>query len=112
MSDATYILGTVEYLMVEITDETPGNTFDPADWTAAVYLADSATSVVIEDVTAGDWETATIETVGTRFYAKVLIGDDLDPQVGTYRAYVKLTPDSGSELPILKAEGLVTIVGE
>lgn len=110
MSDATYILGSIEYLMVEITNETPGQTFDPADWTAAVYLADTATSVVIEDVT--DWEAATIETVGSKFYAKALISD-LAPDVGTYRTYVTLTPTGGgSESPILEAAGLTTVKGE
>ena len=111
MSDATYILGSVEYVLVEITDETPGNTFVPADWTAAMYLAESGHSVVIDDLTPGDWQAAAIETVGTRYYAKALT-DDLVTDVGIYRAYVQLTPDSGSELPILKAAGTVTIAGE
>ena len=111
MSDATYILGSVEYVTVEIEDETPGQTFDPADWTAAMYLADSEHSVVIDDLTAGDWEAAFLETVGAKFYAKALL-DDLVSDVGTYRVYVLLTPDSGSEIPILKATGSVVVSGE
>ena len=113
MSNATYVLGTIEYLMVEIEVETPGVTFVPADWTAKMYLANTATSVVIDDLTAGDWEVAALETVGTKHYAKILVGDDIDPGVGVYNAFVKLTPDSGTgEYPILKAAGTVTVVGE
>ena len=109
MSDVEYILGTGEYHMVEITNETPGETFVPAAWTATMYLANTAQSVVIDDVST--WESASIETVGTKFYSKALISD-LISDVGVYRTYVTLTPDSGSELPIIKAEGTTTIVGE
>ena len=112
MSDVTYVLGTVEYLMTEIEVETPGVTFVPADWSAAMYLADTATSVVIDDVAGGDWKTAALETVVSKHYAKALIGTDFANGVGTYGVFVKLTPDSGSELPILKAAGTVSIVGE
>jgi hypothetical protein len=111
MSDATYILGSVEYLLVEIECETPGATFVPADWTAAMYLADAGHSVVIHDVAGGDWKAATIETVGTKYYAKALVSD-LAADVGSFRTYVKLTPTSGSETPILRALGTVTVEGE
>jgi len=107
MSDATYILGTVEYVLVEITDETPGSTFTPADWTATMYLAETDHGVVIDDVST--WVSATIETVGTKYYAKALISS-LVADVGNYRAYVTLTPDSGTETPILRAMGTVTVV--
>ena len=112
MSDVEYILGTGEYLMLEIENETPGETFAPASWTAAVYLAEVGHSVVIHDLTAGDWETASIETVGTKYYAKVNV-DDVVTDVGAYRAYIQLTKTLGTENPVLlRGEGTVTIVGE
>jgi len=111
MSDVTYILGSAEYVMLEIENETPGATFDPADWTATMYLAEVGHSVVIHDVPSGDWEAASIETVGTKYYAKALT-TALVSDVGDYRAYLTLTPDSGSEVPTLKAAGTVSIVGE
>lgn len=112
MSDVTYVLGTVEYVMVEIENETPGVTFVPADWSAGMYLADTATSVVIDDVAGRDWKTASLETVGSQHYAKALIGTDFANGVGTYNVFVNLRPDSGSEVPILKAAGCVTIVSQ
>jgi hypothetical protein len=111
MSDATYILGSVEYLLVEIECETPGATFVPADWTATMYLADTGHSVVIDDVPGTDWKAAVIETVGSKYYAKALVSN-LATAVGSYRVYVTLTPDSGSETPILRALGTVTVEGE
>jgi hypothetical protein len=109
VSNATYILGTVEYLMLEIECETPGVTFVPADWTAKVTLVELGTAFD-DDAAPSIWTDATLETVGEAHYAKVLLGDEPAPAVGKYRALVRLTKTlGGSEIPLLKAIGTVTV---
>lgn len=120
MSSAVYILGTIEYLFLEIEATAPGFVFDPADWTAELALIPLGTPLVPEpegapaedDPTPTVWTDAVLETIGTVNYAKVLLGDDPILPEGRYRALVRLTETSGgTEVPLLKAKGLVTIQG-
>ena len=107
MSNATYILGTLEYLMLEITVTTPGRTFDPSDWTAEVSLAVVGQPFLDKPAS---WVEAELETVGTTDYVKVLLGESPAPTAGTYRALVRLTQTSGgTEIPLLVAKGFVTV---
>ena len=120
MSNATYILGTIEYLFLEIEATAPGFTFAPAEWTAEVALLALGAPIVEEpegapaedDPTPTVWTDAVLETIDAVNYAKVLLGDDPAPPEGRYRAIVRLTKASGgTEVPLLKAKGLVTVVG-
>ena len=109
MSDATYVLGTVEYLMLEVACETPGVTFTAADWGAKVTLVELG-EVFDDDATPSIWEDAVLEVVGTTTYAKVLVGTTLTPAVGKYRALVRLTKTvGGTEIPLLRARGNVIV---
>lgn len=107
MSDATYILGTVEYVTLEIECDTPGITFTPADWTAKATLVELGET--FSDVPAV-WVDAALSTVDDKHYAKVLLGSTLTPTVGKYRALVRLTKTMGGvEIPLLKAIGAVIV---
>lgn len=111
MSDATYILGTVEYLMLEIECETPGVTFTASAWTAKVTLVE-LDHVFDDDAVPSIWTTAALEVVGTKTYAKVLIGTGgiVVAAAGRYRALVRLTKTvGGTEIPLLKAVGTVLV---
>jgi hypothetical protein len=109
MSNATYILGTVEYVMLEIECETPGVTFTPADWTAKMTLVEVG-AAFDDDAAPSIWEDAILETVGDKHYAKCLLGSVLTPAVGKYRALVRLTKTlGGAEIPLLKAVGTVIV---
>lgn len=109
MSDATYILGTVEYLLLEIEATTPGVTFDPDDWTAEVALVEFGDTLDI-DAVPSVWSAATLITADGKDYAQVLLGDEIDPVAGKYHAFVRLTKTvGGTEIPLLRASGSVTI---
>jgi len=109
VSTATYIYGTVEYLMVKIECETPGITFTPADWSAKMTLV-AIDEVFDDDAAPSIWTDAVLETVGTDHYAKILLGSAPIPAAGTYRALVRLTKTvGGTEIPLLKASGLVRV---
>ena len=111
MSDATYILGTVEYLLLEIECETPGVTFTPSAWTAKVTLVE-LDHVFDDDAVPSIWTTAALEVVGTKTYAKVLIGTGgiVVAAAGRYRALVRLTKTvGGTEIPLLRALGTVLV---
>jgi hypothetical protein len=107
MSNATYIAGTAEYVILEVECHTPGATFAPADWTAKAALVPIGEPFVDADA---DWEDAELATVGTVVYAKALLTDLLDPVTpGKYRALMRLTKTvGGTESPLLRA-GLVIV---
>ena len=120
MSNATYVLGTIEYLFLEIEATAPGFVWDPTEWTAEVALLELGTPLVPEpegapaedDPTPTVWTDAVLETIDAVNYAKVLLGDDPELPEGRYRAIIRLTETSGgTEVPLLKAKGLVTIQG-
>ena len=109
MSNATYILGTVEYLLLEVDCTTPGFLFTAADWTAEVALV-AVGDAFDDDAVPSIWADATLEEVDGTVYAKLLVGDDITPAAGSYRAYVRLTKTlGGAEIPLLKALGTVTV---
>ena len=120
MSNATYVLGTIEYLFLEIEATAPGFVWDPTEWTAELALLPLGSGIVEEpegepaedDPTPTVWTDAVLESIDTVNYAKVLLGDDPELPEGRYRAIVRLTQTSGgTEVPLLKAKGLVTIQG-
>ena len=103
----SYVLGTSEYVMIKIRNTTPGGTFTPTDWTAQVACFPVGEPF---DADRADWITAAFETVDGVDYAKVLLAEGgLELAAGKYNAFVKLTPDAGSELPIIRARGVVQI---
>jgi hypothetical protein len=108
MSDATYIRGTIEYVVLEIEATTPGFTFTPAEWTAKMALVKLGAE--FNDAKRGIWHDAVLEAVGAKNYAKVLLGDELTPAVGKYRVLVRLAKTSGgTEIPLLEALGQVVV---
>lgn len=107
MSNATYTLGTVEYVVLEIEATAPGFTFTPADWTAKVALVEI--DAAFSDVPAS-WTAATLEQVDGKNYAKVLLGATPILAAGKYRGLVRLTKTvGGTEIPLLNAVGVVTV---
>jgi len=109
MTNANYILGTVEYVTMEIECTTPGFVFTPADWSAVVTLV-SLDDVFDDDAAPSIWSPAYLEEVGGKNYAKVLLGDDPDLTPGRYRMLVRLTKTvGGTEIPLLRARGEVLV---
>lgn len=108
MSNATYIAGSAEYVILEVECLTPGVTFAPADWTAKAALVPLGEPFV--DANA-DWQDAVLETVDSVVYAKALLTDLLDPvMVGKYRSLLRLTKTvNGTEIPLLRGVGLVVV---
>lgn len=108
MSDVTYILGTLEYVVVEVDCTTPGATFTASEWGAEAAFCLVGTPF---DAASATWYDATLETVSTKDYAKVLCGSvGWDPDAGTYKVFVRLTKDSGgTEIPVLRALGKVIV---
>jgi hypothetical protein len=109
VSNAAYILGTVQSLVLEIETTTPGVTFVPGDWAAKVALVELG-AAFDDDATPSIWHDATLLVADDKNYVQILIGDDLDPAVGKYRAFVRLTKTvGGTEIPLLRASGSVTV---
>lgn len=107
MSNASFIFGTVEYVMLKIVATTPGFTFDPDGWTAKVTLVEVG---AVFDDDAAIWTDAVLEVVGGNNYAKVLLGNDPAPGVGRYRVLVRLTQTlGGTEIPLLVGGGRVVV---
>ena len=108
MSKATYILGTSEYVVLEIECDRPGITFVPADWSAQIALTEFGS---VFDDSGARWANAILETVDKKDYAKALIGDLLSPvAAGHYRAVVRATKtQGGTEIPLLRATGTIAI---
>jgi hypothetical protein len=109
MSKASYVLGTVEYVALEVTCSRPGFTFVPAEWTAKMALV-PLDSDFDDDATPSIWADATLEEVLGVVYARLLLGEDIEPPAGRYRAMVRLTKTSGgTEIPLLRATGEITV---
>lgn len=104
MRDVAYVLGTVEYLMVELrpADED----FVSTGWT--VKLALSPVGAAFDSASA-DWTTGTFETIDDKLYARVLLGFEPDVEAGRYEVYVSLSKDGEAEAPVFKALGRVTV---
>ena len=108
MSDVTYIYGTIEYLILEIDWTAPGQTFTATDWTAQVTLC--AVGTPFNTATAS-WTSAALGLVGTTNYVQILVGSTLNPTVGKYKAFVKLTKTAEpTEYPVIECRGLVKVV--
>lgn len=116
MANATYILGTNEYLVVELTRTALSATFTAANWEYELCLVgigedfDEAAATWVDAV----YELATDSGGQTHHTVKALIGGDDPPaeEPGKFTPYVRMTSVTESETPtILRAWGRVTLVG-
>ena len=108
--DATYILGTDEYVVLELTD-VPDD-FTSSEWGAEMALLDVDDTWDPDDVTDDPWVAATFGTSEDgNDTVKALISDLLDEAAaGTYKSLVRLTKTvGGTEIPVLRASGRVVI---
>ena len=107
MSDATYVLGTDEYVAWEIECTTPGFTYTSSEWTAAATMVELGTPFV--DAPAS-FTVAALSTVGTKSYGKARLADLGGSAAGKYRVLTRLTKTQGGvEIPLLRARGVVTV---
>jgi len=107
MSDATYILGTDEYVIWEIECNTPGFTYTASEWSAAAAAVAVGTSFV--DAPAS-FTPAALELVGGVNYGKAKLLALGITTAGKYRILTRLTKTVGGvEIPLLKARGVVTV---
>jgi len=103
MSDATYIVGSQEYLRVEVARAFGG--FATGDYTGELGLCPYGhPASTIEET---DWIDAAWEIVDGHDYLTILLAVDLTPAAGAYTVYARLT--GTTEIPITRAVGKVTI---
>lgn len=107
MSDATYILGTDEYVVWRIECTTPGEAYAPAEWTAKAAMVALGTAFVDEPTS---FVVAALTVVDGKNYGKARLIDLGGAVAGRYRILTRLTKTAGGmETPLLKADGLVTV---
>lgn len=114
MSDATYLVGTDEYVVWKIECTTPGFTYTPSEWTAVaamVPLEEPFVDDATPEANPSVWTAAILSVVNATNYGKAKLVDLIDPVVvGKYRILTRLTKTGGgAETPLLKAEGRVTL---
>lgn len=104
MANARYLLGSGEYVVVEI--ERTRGTYDPEDWTYELCLL--PLGEVFAEETAG-WVPAVYELADGKHTVKAHL-EDLADAVGRYQPRVRLTSETDAESPVpLRALGMVTI---
>jgi len=107
MSNAVYVLGTDEYVVWEVECDTPGFTYTPAEWNAVAAAVKLGTTFV--DAPAS-FTTATLSASGGKNYGKARLADLGCTTVGRYRILTRLTKIiGGTEIPLLRAVGTVTV---
>jgi hypothetical protein len=108
MSDATYILGTDEYVIWKIECKTRGFTYVPSEWTAKAAMVELGTAFV--DEPESFVVAALTATDGTNYGKARLVDLAGTVAIGQYRIITRLTKTAdGSETPLLKASGIVTV---
>ena len=107
MSDATYILGTDEYVIWQIDCTTPGFTYVPADWTAKAAMVARGTAFVDEPAS---FTTAALSVVDGKNYGKARLIDLGGTVAGQFRILTRLTKTAGGvEIPLIEAVGRVIV---
>ena len=108
MSNATYILGTDEYVIWEIECTTPGFTYVPGEWAAKAAMVALGAAFVDEPAF---FATAVLTVVDGRNWGKARLVDLIDPvAIGKYHILTRLTKTAGGmEIPLLRASGAVTV---
>ena len=102
MSNPTYIVGTQEYLRIEVVRAF--GSFDTGDYTGEIALSPWGAAF---DAATADWDAGVWETEDDHHYLRILLGVDLVPTAGEYTVYARLT--GITEIPITRAVGKVTI---
>ncbi len=95
---------STEFVKSRITATKNGSSYNPTGDTVEV-----AFKLPGVDPTGPDWHAATWETVGTAYYARLLVGPvgGLVLPVGTYHMWIRVT--DAPEVPVLEAPGTVRI---
>lgn len=109
MTDVSYLTGTVEYIVFELT-KTPDDYVSSA-WTCQAAVSQPGTP--FSDV-PGNWYTAVLEDAteddGVHHYAYVLTGPTgIDTTARTCKGLLRLTKTvGGTEIPLIEAVGKIT----
>ena len=116
MADASYILGTNEYVVVELERSALSATFTASNWDYELCLVaigdafDESTETWVDAV----YELATDAAGQTHHTVKALLAGTtpLTAVAGTFTAFVRMTTTAGeTETPtLLRAAGKVTVV--
>jgi len=108
MSNVSYVAGSKEQIVVELTCSATG--FDVTEWTGELAFTELGDAF---DGAAATWVDAVLTAGATSdaFVAAVMQTIDVDLDPGKYKAHVRLTKtgDATAELPILPAQGFITI---
>lgn len=111
MADATYLLGSNQYVVVELERTALSASYTPANWIYALVLKRQGE---VFDGDSETWETATYELATdsegeTHHTVKALL-PDLVTVKGKYNPFVKMTSLSETETPTyVDAAGVVTV---
>ena len=108
MSDATYIIGTDEYVMWKIECTTPGFTYVPAEWTAKAAMVALGAAFVDEPASFAAAELSVVDGLN---WGKARLVDLVNPvAIGKYHVLTRLTKTAGGmEVPLVEALGLVIV---
>ena len=107
MSEATYILGTDEYVIWEIECTTPGFTYVPSEWTAVATAVELGTTFIDNPAV---FTPAILSVVSGKNYGKAKVTALGIVAAGKYRILTRLTKTVGGlEIPLLQARGMVEV---
>ena len=106
MSDAKFIYGTEEELLLEVRSTLPGVDLDPTDFpTVEACLVPEGQTF---NADSAAWTSGAWESLAGRDFVKVMLGaTPLDVARGRYVAFVRLT--GSGQTPILEARGAVVV---
>jgi hypothetical protein len=111
MADVTYILGTGEYVRVEISDDSLDESWSPTGWSFELCLVPRG---AVYDAAVAVWAAAAYEAVtdtsGKIHHTVVAHLEDLTQTIGIYIPRVMMTHGTDAESPVpIKARGKVTV---
>jgi len=111
MPTATYILGSNEYVVVELERTALSADFTPANWTYEMILV-----ALADEFDAGDetlvWADAVYELAASTHHTVKALLTELTELAGQYIAYVRMSSATETETPtILRSRGKVVVTG-
>ena len=107
MAHARYVLGTNQYVVVELERTALSADFDDTEWAYEIALVPRADDF---DPATADWQGAVYELASGTHTVKALLGA-FTVTAGVYRVFVSLTSTENVETPtILEALGKLEIV--
>lgn len=111
MANATYLLGSNEYVVVELERTALSADFTPGSWTFEMALLTMGEEFD-PDSAEIEWAAAVYEAIDTTRHTVKALLPDMTVLPGRYVPYVRMESLTETETPtILRASGRVTVAG-